>query len=183
MPPRSPTPAPAPISSARARWRSSIPAPTTTRISPRCSRRSSASASLTAIATPGHSANHLCFALEGAGALFSGGHVMAWSTSVVAPPDGSMRDYMDSLEKLRGRDERTYWPGHGGPVRDPARYLRGLISHRRQREAAILARLEGGPLTVRELVEMNYSGLDPQLVGAAGLSTRAHLDDLIARGL
>ncbi len=140
-------------------------------------------AALTAIATPGHSANHLCFALEGSGALFSGDHVMAWSTSVVAPPDGSMRDYMDSLEKLRAREERVYWPGHGGPVRDPVRYVRGLISHRRQREASILSRLGAGPMTVRELVEKNYAGLDPRLVGAAGLSTRAHLDDLIARGL
>jgi glyoxylase-like metal-dependent hydrolase (beta-lactamase superfamily II) len=136
---------------------------------------------LTTIATPGHSANHLAFALEGESALFSGDHVMAWSTSVVSPPDGSMTDYMKSLEKLRGRDERIYWPGHGGPVRDPQRYLRGLINHRRQREAAILARLEGGAMTVPEIVAKVYSGLDPRLVGAAGLSTLAHLEDLERR--
>ena len=95
---------------------------------------------LTALATPGHAANHLCFVWGQS--LFSGDHVMAWSTTVVAPPDGVMADYMASLEKLRDREETIYWPGHGGPVRDPKRYVRGLISHRRQREAAILARLE-----------------------------------------
>jgi glyoxylase-like metal-dependent hydrolase (beta-lactamase superfamily II) len=140
-------------------------------------------AALTAIATPGHSANHLVFAFEAEDALFSGDHVMAWSTSVVAPPDGSMHDYMASLEKLRAREERIYWPGHGGPVRDPARYLRGLIGHRRQREAMILSRLETGPMTIPEIVAKVYSGLDPRLVGAAGLSTLAHLEDLISRGL
>ena len=91
-----------------------------------------------AIATPGHCANHLCFALHEENALFSGDHVMAWSTSVVAPPDGSMSAYMDSLDKLRGRSETIYWPGHGGPVLEPQRYLRALIHHRRQREASIL---------------------------------------------
>ncbi len=138
---------------------------------------------LTALATPGHAANHLVFAWEGEGALFSGDHVMAWSTSVVAPPDGSMGDYMASLEKLRAREETIYWPGHGGPVREPQRYLRGLIGHRRQREAAILARLDTGPTTIGEIVTRNYVGLDPRLRGAAALSTLAHLEDLIARGL
>ena len=138
---------------------------------------------LTAVATPGHSANHLAFALEAENALFSGDHVMAWSTTVVAPPDGSMSDYMASLEKLRGRGEEIYWPGHGGPVRDPSRYLRALLGHRRQREAAILARLEAGPATIPEIVQQVYVGLDTRLVGAAGLSTLAHLEDLTARGL
>jgi glyoxylase-like metal-dependent hydrolase (beta-lactamase superfamily II) len=136
---------------------------------------------LAAIATPGHAANHLCFSLGDA--LFSGDHVMAWSTSVVAPPDGSMSDYMASLEKLRDRDETVYWPGHGGPVLDPKRYVRGLITHRRQRETAILARLEAGPSTIAAIVEKNYVGLAPKLRGAAALSTLAHLEDLIARGL
>ena len=138
---------------------------------------------LTALATPGHSANHLAFVLEPEKALFSGDHVMAWSTTVVAPPDGSMSDYMASLEKLRGRDEEIYWPGHGGPVRDPARYVRALSGHRRQREASILARLEAGPATIPEIVQQIYVGLDPRLVGAARLSTFAHLEDLAARGL
>jgi glyoxylase-like metal-dependent hydrolase (beta-lactamase superfamily II) len=90
---------------------------------------------------------------------------------------------MASLEKLRDRHETVYWPGHGGPVLDPKRYLRGLITHRRQRETAILARLEAGPSTIAEIVEKNYVGLAPGLKRAAGLSTLAHLEDLLARGL
>ena len=108
---------------------------------------------------------------------------MAWSTSVIAPPDGSMRDYIASLEKVARRSEAIYWPGHGGPVRDPQRYVRALISHRRQREAAILARLEAGEASVAEIVARVYPGLAPALVGAASLSTLAHLEDLTARGL
>jgi glyoxylase-like metal-dependent hydrolase (beta-lactamase superfamily II) len=138
---------------------------------------------LETIATPGHAANHLCFALSEENALFSGDHVMAWSTSVVAPPDGSMADYMASLDKLRRRGETIYWPGHGGPVRDPQRYVRALISHRRQREAAILARLAAGEASVSEIVERSYVGLAPALVGAAKLSTLAHLEGLMQRGL
>ncbi len=136
---------------------------------------------LTVLATPGHAGNHLSFVWGDA--LFSGDHVMAWSTSIVAPPDGVMADYMASLERLRDRDEAVYWPGHGGPVRDPRRYVRGLITHRRQRESAILARLQEGPATIPEIVEKNYVGLAPNLKGAAALSTLAHLEDLLARGL
>ncbi len=135
------------------------------------------------VATPGHAANHLCFALAEENALFSGDHVMAWSTSVIAPPDGSTRAYLASLEKLARRSEAIYWPGHGGPVRDPQRYVRALISHRRQREAAILARLEAGEASVAEIVARVYPGLAPALVGAASLSTLAHLEDLTERGL
>jgi glyoxylase-like metal-dependent hydrolase (beta-lactamase superfamily II) len=138
---------------------------------------------LEAVATPGHAANHLCFALIEENALFSGDHVMAWSTSVVAPPDGSMADYMASLEKLRRRGEAVYWPGHGGPVGDPRRYVRWLANHRRQREAAILARLEAGDEEIAEIVARVYAGLSPALIGAASLSTLAHLVDLVARGL
>jgi len=108
---------------------------------------------------------------------------MAWSTSVVAPPDGSMGDYMASLDKLRGRDEQIYWPGHGGPVAEPERYLRALIHHRRQREASILTALDAGAATVPDLVARVYVGLDPSLIRAAGLSTLAHLEDLRARGV
>ena len=111
---------------------------------------------LEAVATPGHAANHLSFALAEENALFSGDHVMAWSTSVVAPPDGSMRAYLASLEKVARRSEAIYWPGHGGPVREPQRYVRALISHRRQREAAILARLEAGEANVAEIVARVY---------------------------
>ncbi len=138
---------------------------------------------LSAIATPGHASNHLCFVYENEGSMFSGDHVMAWSTTVVAPPDGSMSDYMASLEKLRDREETIYWPGHGGPVRDPRRYVRGLIGHRRVREAGILDRVRAGPQTVAEIVVRVYAGLAPELRGAAALSTLAHLEDLVARGL
>jgi glyoxylase-like metal-dependent hydrolase (beta-lactamase superfamily II) len=139
--------------------------------------------SIEAIATPGHCSNHLCFALLEEGVLFSGDHVMAWSTSVIAPPDGSMRGYMDSLEKLRRRDEKIYWPGHGGPVLEPQRYLRALIHHRRQREASILAALGDGAQTIPDLVAKVYVGLSPSLTAAAGSSTFAHLEDLRERGL
>jgi len=138
---------------------------------------------LKAIETPGHAANHLVFACAEENALFSGDHVMAWSTSVVAPPDGSMTDYMASLEKLRGRSEAVYWPGHGGAVTDPQRYLRALIGHRRQREAAILDRIDGGVSTLEAIVASVYAGLDPKLVGAARLSALAHLEDLARRGV
>jgi glyoxylase-like metal-dependent hydrolase (beta-lactamase superfamily II) len=141
-----------------------------------------AGATIEAIATPGHCSNHLCFALLEEGALLSGDHVMAWSTSVVAPPDGSMRAYMDSLDKLRGRSETIYWPGHGGPVVEPQRYLRALSHHRRQREASILNALGGGPQTIPALVAKIYVGLNPSLTRAAGLSILAHLEDLSERG-
>lgn len=136
------------------------------------------------VETPGHTANHLAFELDGTGMLFSGDHVMAWSTSIVAPPDGSMSDYLASLDKLVAReDDRAYWPGHGGPVTDPRRFTRALLSHRRQRETQILDVLGRGPARIPQLVAANYQGLDPRLVGAAGLSTFAHLEDLVARGL
>jgi glyoxylase-like metal-dependent hydrolase (beta-lactamase superfamily II) len=136
-----------------------------------------------AIATPGHCSNHLCFALLEESALLSGDHVMAWSTSIVAPPDGSMRAYMDSLDKLRGRHETIYWPGHGGPVLEPQRYLRALIHHRRQREASILNALAAGSQTIPALVARIYVGLNPALTRAAGLSTLAHLEDMSERGM
>jgi glyoxylase-like metal-dependent hydrolase (beta-lactamase superfamily II) len=142
-----------------------------------------AGCTIEAVATPGHCSNHLCFALLEEGALFSGDHVMAWSTSVVAPPDGSMRAYMASLDKLRGRPETIYWPGHGGPVVEPQRYLRALMHHRRQRETSILKALSAGPQTIPALVAKVYVGLSPTLTHAAGLSTLAHLEDLSERGL
>ena len=137
---------------------------------------------LVAVATPGHAANHLAFALPEEQALFSGDHVMAWSTTVVAPPDGSMRDYRASLDKLLGRDERIYWPGHGGPVRQPARFVKALAQHRRHREAAILHCLASGETGVDTLVGRLYADLKPALKGAAALSVLAHLEELHARG-
>lgn len=136
-----------------------------------------------AVFTPGHTANHMAFALKEEDALFSGDHVMAWSTTIVAPPDGAMGDYMASLDKLRAREERIFWPGHGGPVREPAKFMRALAHHRRLREAAILKRIEAGDRAIPDIVAAIYDGLDPRLKGAAGLSVFAHLEDLVARGL
>lgn len=137
---------------------------------------------LEAVETPGHTMNHLAFAFPEENALFSGDHVMAWSTSVVAPPDGSMRAYLASLDKLRARDEAVYWPGHGGPVRDPRRFVRGLAHHRRQREAAIRARIAAGDRDIAGIVAAIYQGLNPRLTGAAMLSVFAHIEDLVERG-
>lgn len=138
---------------------------------------------LKAVETPGHTANHLAFALPQERALFCADHVMAWSTTIVAPPDGSMSDYMASLDKLRLRDEAVYWPGHGGPVRDPPRFVRALAHHRRQREASVLNRLAAGDRTIAAMVPVLYQGLAPGLMAAAGLSVFAHLEDLVGRGL
>src|SRR6202035_266134 len=130
---------------------------------------------LEAVTTPGHTANHMAFALAGTGVLFSGDHVMAWSTPVVAPPDGAMSDYMASLEKLGRRAETLYFPGHGGAVTDAPRFVRQYIAHRRAREASILRRLGAGEADIPTLVRAIYLGLDPRLTKAAGLSVLAHL--------
>ena len=137
---------------------------------------------LRTIHTPGHAANHAVFALEGTGTLFSADHVMAWATSIVAPPDGAMSDYMASLDKLLARDDTLFLPGHGGALRQPAKFMRGLRSHRKMRERAILERVKAGDRTVAEMVAAIYRDTDPRLHGAAGLSVLAHLEDLVARG-
>jgi glyoxylase-like metal-dependent hydrolase (beta-lactamase superfamily II) len=136
-----------------------------------------------AVTTPGHTANHMAFAFREARVLFSGDHVMAWSTSIVAPPDGAMSDYMASLEKLTGRTEELYFPGHGGVVRDAPRFVRTYIQHRQGREASILHRLRKGAADIPSLVRAIYIGLDPRLANAAALSVLAHLEDLVARGI
>ena len=136
-----------------------------------------------AVLTPGHCANHAAFALEGTGILFSADHVMAWATSIVAPPDGAMADYMASLDRLIERDDRMLLPGHGGPVTAPRGFMRGLKAHRKMRERAILERISGGDRTIRQIVAAIYRDTDPRLHGAAGLSVLAHLEDLVARGL
>jgi glyoxylase-like metal-dependent hydrolase (beta-lactamase superfamily II) len=136
-----------------------------------------------AVATPGHTANHMAFAFKETNTLFSGDHVMAWSTSIVAPPDGAMSDYMASLEKLARRSEGTYFPGHGGTVHDAPNFVRSYIRHRQGREASILHRLGKGAADIPTLVRAIYIGIDPRLVAAAGLSVLAHLEDLVARGL
>jgi glyoxylase-like metal-dependent hydrolase (beta-lactamase superfamily II) len=137
---------------------------------------------LTALATPGHTSNHLCFALEETGALFTGDHVMGWSTTVVSPPDGDMAAYMASLEKLHARDDRVYYPAHGPAVHNPRQLVRGMIGHRRQRERQILRLLGQHPQAITELVPQMYKGVDPRLWPAAGQSVKAHLLDLERRG-
>jgi len=136
-----------------------------------------------AVATPGHTANHMAFALKEANLLFSGDHVMAWSTPVVAPPDGSMSDYMASLRKLARRPESIYLPGHGGAVTEAQRFVRSYIHRRQAREAAILRRLGKGDTDIPAIVGAIYPGLDPRLTKAAQLSVLAHLEDLVARGM
>jgi glyoxylase-like metal-dependent hydrolase (beta-lactamase superfamily II) len=137
---------------------------------------------LAAIHTPGHTSNHLCFALEQERALFTGDHVMGWSTTVVAPPDGEMAAYMGSLQKLMDRPDARYYPTHGAPVEEPQRWVRHLIGHRRQREGQILAQLEAGPREISEMVGQMYASVDQRLWPAAGRSVLAHLIDLEARG-
>ncbi|MDV4159940.1 MBL fold metallo-hydrolase [Rhizobium leguminosarum] len=137
---------------------------------------------LTAVLTPGHTANHAAFSLAGRDILFSGDHVMAWSTSIVAPPDGSMADYMESLERLIARDDRLLLPGHGGPVTEPAGFLRALKAHRLRREQAVLARVRAGDTQIAEMVKVIYRDTDPKLHGAAALSVLAHIEDLLERG-
>ena len=135
-----------------------------------------------AVTTPGHTKNHMAFAFKEKDVLFSGDHVMAWSTPVVAPPDGSMGDYMASLEKLRGRPENIYLPGHGGAVTNAPRFVAAYILHRKAREAAIVNRLGQGETDIPALVGAIYQNLDPRLAKAAGMSVLAHLEELVARG-
>ena len=137
---------------------------------------------LRAVATPGHVSNHLCFALEESGALFTGDHVMGWSTSVVVPPDGDMGDYMTSLARLHERDDSVFYPAHGEPVTKPRQLVRGMIGHRRQRENQILRHLAAGPLAASGFVPLMYKGLDERLHKAAEMSVTAHLLDLEKRG-
>jgi glyoxylase-like metal-dependent hydrolase (beta-lactamase superfamily II) len=137
---------------------------------------------LEAIHTPGHTSNHLCFALPQEKALFSGDHVMGWSTTVIAPPDGDMAAYMRSLDKLRGRDDALYWPTHGAPIKAPQPHLRALVAHRRMRRDAIHAALKAGSATPEELVAKVYEQLDPRLVRAASRSVLAHLIELAQDG-
>jgi glyoxylase-like metal-dependent hydrolase (beta-lactamase superfamily II) len=136
-----------------------------------------------AVATPGHTANHMAYAYKEADLLFSGDHVMAWSTSIVAPPDGAMSDYMASLHKLEARAEDIYLPGHGGAVNDARRFVQRYIRHREVRETAVLRRLAEGAADIPTMVRAIYIGLDPRLSAAAGLSLLAHLEDLVARGI
>jgi glyoxylase-like metal-dependent hydrolase (beta-lactamase superfamily II) len=136
---------------------------------------------VTTVATPGHTSNHLCFAYRDA--LFTGDHVMGWSTTVVVPPDGDMAAYMASLHKLRQRGDRIYYPAHGPAVSNPRQYVRHLVGHRMQREKQILSLVRERPRPIPDIVANAYPGLDPRLVTAAGGSVLAHLLDLERRGL
>jgi glyoxylase-like metal-dependent hydrolase (beta-lactamase superfamily II) len=138
---------------------------------------------LRAVATPGHTSNHLCLALDGTGILFTGDHVMGWSTTVVSPPDGDMKAYLESLDLLLGRDDRIYHPAHGPAVDDPHAHVRALIAHRHLRERQILARIAAGEGRIPLMVEAIYADIDPRLHPAAGRSVLAHLVDLERRGL
>lgn len=138
---------------------------------------------LRVVLTPGHAANHAAFALEGSGALFSADHVMGWSTTIVAPPDGSMADYMASLDRLIERRDGLLLPAHGGPITEPREYMRRLRDHRLARENAILERLRQGDRTIDRIVATIYRDTDPKLYPAASLSVLAHLEDLVERGL
>ncbi len=131
-----------------------------------------------AVATPGHTSNHLCFAVHESGALLTGDHVMAWSTSVIVPPDGDMADYMASLKKLYEREDKVYYPAHGKKVSNTRQLVRGMMGHRKQRERQILKLLAEGSSAIIDMVPRMYKGLDPRLTGAAGQSVRAHLIDL-----
>ena len=134
-----------------------------------------------AVATPGHTSNHLCFSYRGA--LFSGDHVMGWSTTVVVPPDGDMAAYMASLDALRQRDDRVYYPAHGPAVTNPQQYVRHLVGHRMQREKQILGLIGDQAREIPDIVANAYPGLDPRLTVGAGGSVLAHLVDLERRGL
>jgi glyoxylase-like metal-dependent hydrolase (beta-lactamase superfamily II) len=136
---------------------------------------------LVAVATPGHTSNHLCFAFNDA--LFTGDHVMGWSTTVVVPPDGDMAAYMRSMELLRQRKDRVYYPAHGPAVTKPSQLVRGMIGHRMQRERQILKLLAEKPRDIPDIVANAYPALDQRLVPAAGGSVYAHLLDLQQRGL
>lgn len=134
--------------------------------------------SVTSIATPGHAENHMAYSLDGTGILFSGDHVMEWATTIVAPPDGSMQRYLDSLDRLVIRDDRIYMPGHGDNIESPKKRVRALKTHRLQREGAILAYVQTGETTLSRIVQTIYASTDKSLHGAAALTTMAHLERL-----
>ncbi len=134
---------------------------------------------IAAVETPGHTSNHLCFALAEERTLFTGDHVMGWSTSVIAPPDGDMAAYMRSLRKLLRRDDAIYWPTHGPAIPAPKPFVEAFIAHRLEREAEIVAALAAGADSIPTIVARIYVGLDPRLDAAAGRSVLAHLIELV----
>lgn len=137
---------------------------------------------LEAITTPGHTSNHVCFALREENALFSGDHIMGWSTTVITPPDGDMGDYFASLEKVKARNFDTLWPTHGAPVREVGPFIDAYIAHRRAREAQILEALGAGFTHIKAMVPSLYAAVDPRLHPAAAHSVLAHLIQLVREG-
>ena len=137
---------------------------------------------LETVATPGHTSNHLCFALREENALFCGDHIMGWSTTVITPPDGDMGDYFASLAKVRARGFDTLWPTHGAPVREVAPFIDAYVAHRRAREAQILEALGAGLTTIKAMVPSLYAAVDPRLHPAAALSVLAHMIQLVREG-
>lgn len=137
---------------------------------------------LEAIATPGHTSNHVCFGLEEENALFCGDHIMGWSTTVITPPDGDMGDYFASLEKVKARGFDTLWPTHGAPVREVEPFIAGYIAHRRAREAQILDALAAGHTQIKAMVPSLYAAVDPRLHPAAAMSILAHMQQLAREG-
>ena len=138
---------------------------------------------LTALATPGHTADHLSFAWGEGGAIFTGDTVMGWATTLISPPDGDLGAFRASLARLRARPETTYYPGHGAPVREAVPLVDHILAHRAVREAEIVAALAAGPATIPALVARIYTDLDPALHGAAARTVLAHLLALADRGL
>jgi glyoxylase-like metal-dependent hydrolase (beta-lactamase superfamily II) len=135
-----------------------------------------------AIPTPGHTSNHICYALSEENALFTGDHIMGWSTTVIVPPDGDMGDYLRSLERVRARGFTTLWPTHGPPVTDPAPFIDAYIAHRRDRERQILARLAAGDTRIKAMVPTIYAGVDPRLFAPAAHSVLAQVIELVKTG-
>jgi glyoxylase-like metal-dependent hydrolase (beta-lactamase superfamily II) len=138
---------------------------------------------LTAVHTPGHAANHVCFALDAESALFTGDHVMGWSTTVIAPPDGNMAEYVASLRLVAARHDSTLLPTHGAPVREPTSFVEALIDHRLAREQAVIDAVADGLHTIDQIVARLYADVRPELHKPAGFSVLAHLESLVADGL
>lgn len=135
-----------------------------------------------AIATPGHTSNHICYALHEENALFSGDHIMGWSTTVISPPDGDMGDYFDSLDRIKARGFATLWPTHGPPITEPGPFVQAYIDHRRNREAQILAAIGQGLTRIKAMVPVLYKDVDPRLHPAAAHSVLAHTLHLVREG-
>ena len=141
---------------------------------------------LDVIETPGHTCNHLCFGLREENACLSGDHIMGWSTTVVAPPDGDMGDYMRSLDKIQAMEFDTLWPTHGSPVRGKEfvdRFITEYANHRRAREAAILDQMRSGQTSIPEMVKVMYADVDKRLHPAAAMSVLGHMIELIKTGV